>query len=153
MDCSSNRREICASSRIRQNRYAVAVLDRQVLAQQFSPRRLDSDDVWDLLPRVTARHRLEYDTAGPIGRGQTEVRIALTGGRQLQGSQFAARSAIEPLSREEIVEKFTSLTVGIVEAPRQHAIVDLVTNFEQCPDLIEIRDLLAGSVGSPFDDL
>jgi 2-methylcitrate dehydratase PrpD len=60
---------------------AVAVHDGQVLAQQFAPARIDRDDVWNLMSRITAHHRREYDTLGAIGRGQTEVRVTLATGK------------------------------------------------------------------------
>jgi aconitate decarboxylase len=130
---------------------AVAILDRQVLAQQFSPSRLDADDVWDLLARVTANHRAEFDTAGPIGRGQTEVRVDLRKGGQLSGSQFAARSALAPLAREEILRKFWALTAGIVDPARQGAIVNSFATLDHSVDLTDLRSLLADPVGSVFE--
>jgi 2-methylcitrate dehydratase PrpD len=129
---------------------AVAILDQQVLAQQFSPARIDADDVWDLLARVTANHRAEYDEAGPIGRGQTEVRILLMSGEKLRGEQFASRSAMQPLSNEEIVSKFRSLTAGVVDAARQNGIVARLVSLDECDDLADVRSLLADPVGSAF---
>jgi 2-methylcitrate dehydratase PrpD len=130
---------------------AVAVLDKQVLAQQFSPSRLVSEDVWDLLARVTANHRTDFDDAGPIGRGQTEVRVTLRTGKQLSGSQFASRSAMRPLASEEIVQKFRALTAGVVDSARQRAIVERFATLEECVDLGDLRSLLADPVGSVFE--
>jgi aconitate decarboxylase len=131
---------------------AVAILDRQVLAQQFSPSRIDSDDVWDLLARVTANHRAEFDASGPIGRGQTEVRVTLRAGEQLSGSQFASRSAMRPLRNEEIVEKFRALlTVGVIDSVRQVEIIERIATLEECADLADLRALLADPVGSVFE--
>jgi 2-methylcitrate dehydratase PrpD len=130
---------------------AVAILDRHVLAQQFSPSRLDADDVWDLLAKVTANHRSEFDVAGPIGRGQTEVRVTLASGQELNGSQFAARSAMRPLENEEIVEKFRALTVGLIDSKRQGAIVDRFATLDKCVDLTDLRSLLADPVASVFE--
>lgn len=130
---------------------AVAILDRQVLAQQFSPSRIDSDDVWDLLARVTANHRPEFDESGPIGRGQTEVRVTLISGKQFNGSQFASRSAMRSLGNEEIVQKFKALTVGVVDSTRQGAIVDRIAALDVCVDLADLRSLLTDPVGSVFE--
>jgi aconitate decarboxylase len=130
---------------------AVAILDRQVLAQQFSPARLDADDVWDLLAKVTANHRREFDDAGPIGRGQTEVRVTLGAGKQLSGSQFAARSAMRPLENEEIVQKFMALTTGVIDSTRQGAIVERFATLDKCVDLTDLRWLLADPVASVFE--
>jgi len=130
---------------------AVAILDRQVLAQQFSPSRLESDDVWNLLARVTANHRSEFDAAGPIGRGQTEVRVSLGTGKQLSGSQFASRSAMRPLGNEEIVQKFRALTADVITSVRQGMIIDLFATLDECVDLNDLESLLADPVLSVFE--
>jgi len=122
-----------------------------VLTQQFSPSRLDSDDVWDLLARVTANHRTEFDVSGPMGRGQTEVRVTLRTGKQLGGSRFASRSAIQPLGSEEIVQKFRALTAGVIDSARQGAIVERFATLEECVDLGDLRSLLADPVNSVFE--
>jgi 2-methylcitrate dehydratase PrpD len=130
---------------------AVAILDGQVLAQQFSPWRIDSDDVWDLLARVTANHRVEFDASGPVGRGQTEVRVTLRDGEQLSGRQFASRSAMRPLRNEEIVLKFSALTIGVIDSARQDAIIDRIATLEECADLADLTALLVDPVGSVFE--
>jgi 2-methylcitrate dehydratase PrpD len=130
---------------------AIAILDRQVLAQQFAPSRIDSDEVWELLPKVTAHHRSEFDEAGPVGRGQTQVRVTLTSGEQLQAQQFASRAAISPLSNDDIIDKFRALTTGITDTTRQTALVDLATTLDRRDNLSELTTILADPVRSPFE--
>jgi 2-methylcitrate dehydratase PrpD len=43
---------------------AVAILDRAAMISQFTPQRIDDDDVWALIPRITAHHDPEFDKAG-----------------------------------------------------------------------------------------
>jgi 2-methylcitrate dehydratase PrpD len=130
---------------------AVAIIDQQVLAQQFSPERVDSDDVWNLLGKITALHRPEFDEAGALGRGQTEVRIVLNNAETISRSQFAARSALEPMSNSEVVEKFLALTAPVIDIVRQQAIVDCVARLEAHAELHDLRSLLAGPALSPFE--
>jgi aconitate decarboxylase len=130
---------------------AVALIDGEALAQQFSPDRIDQDDVWDVVPRVTAHHRAEYDELGSMGRGQTEVRITLRDGSVHSSSQFAARSILEPLTNAAVVDKFRLLTSSSVDGPRQDALISAITHLEQHPDLDAMRNLLAPGVRSPFE--
>jgi aconitate decarboxylase len=130
---------------------AVALLDRQVLAQQFAPSRIDSDDVWDLLAKVTARHRPDFDDAGPIGRGQTQVRVTLGAGEALTARQFASRSAMSPLSNDDIARKFKAVTSGVIDTARRDAIVDCVTALDGLDRVADVTALLADPVRSPFE--
>ncbi len=129
---------------------AVALLDRAALAQQFSPTRIGADDVWAVIPRITAHHRTEYDEQGSLGRGQTEVRLTMSDGSVLSSSQFAAKSILQPLSGAEVVDKFQHLTDGVVDAARQQGLIDVVTTLDRQPDLAELVELLRPMAISPF---
>jgi 2-methylcitrate dehydratase PrpD len=130
---------------------AVTLLDGDALAHQFSPARIDADDVWAVIPRITAHHRAEYDELGGMGRGQTEVRVTMADGTVHASSQFAARSILEPLSGDQIVDKFRHLTDGVVAPDRQDELVALVTTLDQRTDLAPLLALLRPTVSSPFE--
>jgi 2-methylcitrate dehydratase PrpD len=130
---------------------AVVLLDGEALAHQFSPSRIDADDVWNVIPRVVAHHRADFDELGPAGRGQTELRLTLNDGTVLSSSQFAARSILEPLSNTAIVEKFRHLTNGLVEPERQDRLIQIVANLDHQTDCTELDVLLRGTVASPFE--
>jgi 2-methylcitrate dehydratase PrpD len=130
---------------------AVTLLDGGALAQQFSPTRIDADDVWAVLPRVTAHHRAEYDAQGALGRGQTEVRVTMRDGTVHASAQFAARSILEPLTSAAVVEKFRHLTAGVIETERQNRLIEIATTLDRQPDLLELQALLSPIVTSPFE--
>jgi 2-methylcitrate dehydratase PrpD len=130
---------------------AVALIDGEALAQQFSPSRIDQDDVWEIVPRITAHHRAQYDELGSMGRGQTEVRVTMRDGSVHMSSQFAARSILEPLTNTAVVDKFRDLTADSVEGPRQDALIGAITHLEQQPNLEFMHHLLAPIVRSPFE--
>jgi aconitate decarboxylase len=130
---------------------AVTLLDGGALAQQFSPARIDADDVWAVIPRVTAHHRAEYDAQGAVGRGQTEVRVTMRDGTVHASAQFAARSILEPLTGAAVVEKFRHLTTGVIGADRQDALIEIVTALDGQSDLHELQALLGPVATSPFE--
>jgi 2-methylcitrate dehydratase PrpD len=131
---------------------AVALLDGEALAQQFSPSRIDADDVWQIIPRITAHHRAQFDELGSLGAGQTELRLTLNDGTGFSSTQFAARSILEPLSNAAVVEKFRHLTSGVVTTTRRERLIEIVTNLDHQTDLTELDRLLRPIVTSPFDD-
>jgi aconitate decarboxylase len=130
---------------------AAGVLDHAALVDQFSPSRIDSDDVWTLIPRIAAHHNPEFDALGAIGRGQTKLTVRFTDGSSLESSQFAPKSALEPLSNEMIVQKFRHLTNGVLDHSRQQTLEQLVLDIDQLDDLAPFVDALAAPVASPFE--
>ena len=130
---------------------AVATLDHAALVDQFSPVRIDSDDVWALIPRITAHHEPAFDAQGAIGRGQTHLTVRFTDGSLLESSRFAAASALEPIANGAIVDKYRRLTHGVLDQRRQQMIERLVLGLDQIDDLSELIEVLARPVASPFE--
>jgi 2-methylcitrate dehydratase PrpD len=128
---------------------AVAILDGAAMVQQFSPQRMDSDDVWELIPRIEAHHDPEFDKAGSSVR-KTRMTVRLRDGSKLQHVVEVARTIGAPLSNDGIVAKYRTLTDGIVEPARQQAIADSVLHLETMNDTLELTRLLAPEVGAAF---
>src|SRR6202042_331520 len=59
---------------------AVALLDGDVLVDQFSPKRINSDDVWELIDRTLTHHEKAYDNLPIDEQLTTQVRLTLTDG-------------------------------------------------------------------------
>lgn len=130
---------------------AVAVLDGEVLARQFAPARINRDDVWDLVPRITAHDNEEFDKdTDPAHQLQSRVRIHFTDGTDLEAHRPAPAVVSSPLSNEEIVTKFREVTDGVIDADRRARLEQTVLTLDQQPRLKELSDLLAPPVTSPF---
>lgn len=130
---------------------AVGVLDGEVLVRQFAPARINRDDVWDLVPRITAHHNKEFDKdTDPAHQFQSKVRIHFTDGTDLEAYRPAPRVASPPLSNEKIVTKFREVTDGVIDADRRARLEHTVLTLDQQPRLKELSDLLAPPVTSPF---
>jgi 2-methylcitrate dehydratase PrpD len=130
---------------------AVAVLDGAVFTEQFSPERIDSDDVWELIPRITAHHNPEFD-AQATGRGQTKITVSFTDDTARESYQFAPRSVLSPLTNREVVAKYRHLTSGVIDPHRQSHLEQLVVSLDTVPGLTELFDLLSPEVVSPFEE-
>ena len=60
---------------------AVALLDGEVLIDQFSEKRINSDDVWNLIDRTETHHEKAYDQL-PVDEQADHTRASDTQGRQ-----------------------------------------------------------------------
>jgi 2-methylcitrate dehydratase PrpD len=129
---------------------AVAVLDGAAFIEQFSPERIDSDDVWELIPRITAHHNPGFD-AQATSRGQTKLTVSFTDDDVRESYQFAARSVLSPLSNHEVVAKYRHLTKGVIDAQRQSDLEQLILSLDTVAGLSELFHLLGPEVVSPFE--
>ncbi len=124
---------------------AVAILDGAAMIQQFSPQRMAQDDVWELIPRITARHDPAFDT-GRESQGNTRLRISLTDGTHLERFRAMPRTIAQPLSNAEIAAKYRILTREIIDQERQARIAELVLHLEDVSDVAELCRVLAPPV-------
>ncbi|MEJ0066168.1 MAG: hypothetical protein WDM85_12725 [Caulobacteraceae bacterium] len=128
---------------------AVATLDGAAMVRQFSPARIERDDVWALIPRIKAHHEAAFDQGE--GRGATRLVISFADGGVEEELVRVARSIGSPLPSAEVEAKFRTLTDAIVAPERQRAIVRAVADLETLPDVRILSALIAPVVGSAFE--
>jgi len=131
---------------------AVAIVDGGALVHQFAPQRINRDDVWALIPRITAHHDPEIDRGGPMSRGKTRLRVEFTDGEVIETERQASRAILEPLSNEEIVAKYRHLTNDLIDGNRQAAIERTILSLDRVFDAKQLSDLLYTEVGAAFID-
>ena len=130
---------------------AVATIDGAAMVEQFSPDRINSDDVWRLIPKITARHNPEFDKGGPLKRGSTQMRVMLADSSVLETFRAVPKTVAEPMSNDDVVRKFHTLTDGLLADQRRRDIADAVLALETMPDVAALIELLAPPVRSAFD--
>jgi 2-methylcitrate dehydratase PrpD len=131
---------------------AVTILDGAAFVEQFSPSRIDQDDVWDLIGRTAVRHDRAIDQLGADAAGCTRVRIKFRNGEVNEAVVEQPRGRPgRPLSNQEIVGKFRRLTSAVIEAERRDAIENCVLELESVGDVSELVALLAPPAGALFN--
>jgi 2-methylcitrate dehydratase PrpD len=129
---------------------AVAILDGAALVPQFAPDRIDRDDVWALIPRITARHDPAFDEGGPSARGKARVRVYFTDGTHLESYRAKSRAVSNPQSNAEIAAKYRALTEGLISRQRQAEIEEAVLALDTLPDVTSLIRLLAAPAEAAF---
>lgn len=124
---------------------SVAVLDGAAMVQQFSPARIDSDDIWALLPRIDVRSIESFET------GNARVAVHFSDGECIEVTRCAPRSVENPQSLEAVAAKYRLLTRDLIEPARQAAIEEMVRDLEQVEEMRELFALLAPPVRAPFE--
>jgi 2-methylcitrate dehydratase PrpD len=131
---------------------AVTLLDGVALPEQFTAARLDADDVWDLLNRTQVALDPSIDALPPTERFQTHLTVTLGDGNQVTASVIAPHgNPSDPVTNDEIVAKFRSLTTRVMKRSRAAQIERAVLGLLGADDVGSLIDLLAGPVERTLD--
>jgi aconitate decarboxylase len=115
---------------------AVALLDGSVLIDQFSDRRINSDDVWTLINRTHTHHETSSDALPDSQRLTTRVTITVHDGTTREQKITQPRDTGEhQLTNAEIVDKYRSLTQRVIGRHRQDEIQNPVLGLETLDDI------------------
>ena len=126
---------------------AVALLDGEVLVDQFSTKRINKDDVWSLINRTRTHHEKAYDQLPVTERGTTRVCITLNDGSARNKVVAHPRGTGQStLTNDEILDKYRSLTRSVIALDRQAAIEKTVLNIESVTDISSLVELLTPTV-------
>jgi 2-methylcitrate dehydratase len=129
---------------------AVALLDGQVLPEQYLPERIAAPDVQDLLRRVEVRPDQALSERFPE-RHSARVRLVLRDGRVLEREQHDYEGfTTRPMSWDTVSAKFDRLAEGRVDSEQAARIKDAVASLEEL-SVEELTGLLSelGTTSGP----
>ncbi|MEJ2266616.1 MAG: MmgE/PrpD family protein [Anaerolineales bacterium] len=116
---------------------AVALLDDQVLPAQYSPERIEREDVQRLLREVTVRPERAYSERFP---GEMACKVTIT---TRDGNEYTKERRdyegffTRPASWETVENKFRFLSAAYAPTDLQEKIIEVVRGLEEA----EVRDL------------
>lgn len=120
---------------------AVALLDGQVLPDQYDPARIAADDVQNLMRKVTVTPYDEYSARFPAEM-PSQVAVELTDGTVYTSTYSSYRGFhSDPLTWGEAVTKFTSLAAPFAGGALADQIADVVHGLDTRP-ITDLTDLL-----------
>ncbi len=125
---------------------AVAILDGQVMPEQYKADRIESQDVQALLRKVTVKPSLDYSRRFP---DEMPCRITLTlrDGRRIEKEKHDYEGfRTRPMSWERAVEKFEKLAAPYTERSLCREIISAVSNLEAI-QVSDLTKLLANAKG------
>ncbi|MGH2966365.1 MAG: MmgE/PrpD family protein [Solirubrobacterales bacterium] len=127
---------------------AVALLDGQVLPEQYMPARILADDVQDLMRRVEVRPDLEFSRHFPE-RHSARLRLHLRDGRVLEGERHDYEGFhTRPMGWDAVEAKFEQLAACHIESGPRAEIANAVRRLDEL-QVDELTRLLAVRVPRP----
>ena len=131
---------------------AAALLDGNVLPEQFTPERLDADDIWKLIAATTVHLDEALAHADITERFRTDVAVTTRAGAVHQARVVAPHGApTDPVTNDELVAKFHSLADRVTNRGRAEAIERAVVGLDDLDDTDYLIDLLAAPVAGTLD--
>jgi 2-methylcitrate dehydratase PrpD len=131
---------------------SVALLDGTVMPPQFTDARLDADDVWDLLAKVTVVLDEAIEGGPAQERFATDLTITLNDGTALHQRVVQPHGGpADPVTNDELIEKYRTLVGPLLPASRLDAIQDAVLDLDGLSDVHELVRLLAAPVARTID--
>jgi 2-methylcitrate dehydratase len=126
---------------------AVAILDGQVMPEQYRPDRIQQKDVQTLLQKVRVLPSQEYSQRFP---GEMPCRIVLTlrqGQRLVKEKKDYEGFHTRPMRWETVVEKFERLSAPYTDHSQRQQIVEAIANLEaiQVADLVQLLGNVKGT--------
>ncbi|HEX8968315.1 MAG TPA: hypothetical protein VF937_10565, partial [Chloroflexota bacterium] len=123
--------------------YAAAVALRYGTGgiEAYAPEKLGDPIVRDLMARTDCYRDASLDAEYP-SKWPAEVEVRLRDGRVMRTRvEYASGEPENPVSREALVAKFTSLATGSVANPE--ALAELILSLDQAPTLARLTATLA----------
>jgi aconitate decarboxylase len=131
---------------------AVALLDGDVLIDQFTKNRINSDDVWALIDKTLTHHERAYDHLPIDEQLTTQVRLTFKDGSTRAAKVVHPRGTGDrSLTNADIRDKYAKLTHRLISAERQAAIEKAVLGIDTLDDVAQLAALLTPAVHSPLD--
>jgi len=125
---------------------AVALLDGQVMPEQYTPERILCADVQELLPRVEVRPAADLTARFPAEHA-CRVRLVLDDGTVLAAEKGDYEGFLtRPMSWQRAREKFERLALPAVEPELAAELADTVAALDEV-DARELSHLLGSGVG------
>ncbi len=122
---------------------AAALMDAQVTAAQFEPRRFTDASVLSLLQRVEVRRNSELTSMYPDAVANI-VTVKMHGGRTLSHRvDYPKGHAKNPLSDEEVEAKFHRQAEGLLGKKRAADVVKWVWKLEEKSSVAQLMPMLA----------
>ncbi|MDT4930398.1 MAG: hypothetical protein QOF92_3265 [Pseudonocardiales bacterium] len=131
---------------------AAALLDGNVLPEQFAAARLDADDIWRLVERTDVHLDESRDHAAVAERFGTDLAVTTDDGTVHRVRIDQPHGApTDPVTNDELVAKFHALADRVTTRDRAAAIERTVTGLDALADIRELVDLLAAPVAGALD--
>ncbi len=105
---------------------AAAIVDRKITTQTFSEEKMRDEKIWQVIDKIKGEASLEFEKMFPA-KQPSRVTIRTTGGKVFSNYiEYPKGDPREPMTMNDLDNKFQALTAGLLNAEQQKSIKDTV---------------------------
>ncbi len=124
---------------------ALALLERRVELPQFKDQKVQDPKIQETIKKVSFSIRPDLNTIENSGNPSTTVKILMKDGREFTKTVDEARGTPQnPLTVEEVREKYRHCVKGIQSKKEMEKTIEIVENLEALKKISTLTDLLRG---------
>jgi len=110
---------------------AAAIVDRKVTVNSFSEEKLKDQRILDVINRIKGEVSEEFEKMFPAKQPSKVVIKTKAGKKFSQYLEYPKGDPREPMTDEDVIIKFNSLSENVLSPKKQKEIQDAVFNFEK----------------------
>ncbi len=119
---------------------AAAVIDGKVTPVQFTENKLNDRDIWELVPKIKIIANPEFEKLFPRLK-TAEVTITNHNGQKFSlRIDYPKGDYRDPMTDEELLEKFDSMVLEKVSKEKRNKMVDLIMNLEKVSQIRQFME-------------
>lgn len=123
---------------------AAIALEGAAFIEQFREDRIADAEILSFIERIEAQVDPEIEKLGPQYRHMSRVSVETTDGRQFEHEERHRRGSPEnPVSRDDLLEKFRALAACALPKEKSERVIDLVDRLDELEDVRPIAELIA----------
>lgn len=110
---------------------AAAIVDRKITTQSFSDEKLKDPRIWEVIDRIKGDASIEFEKMFPA-KQPSKVVIKTKNGREFsEYLEYPKGDPREPMTMEDLENKFNGLSSGLLNSKRQKEIKEMIFNCEE----------------------
>ncbi|MFQ5865987.1 MAG: MmgE/PrpD family protein [bacterium] len=121
---------------------AAAIVDRRITTEQFNEDRIKDPKIQRVLPKIRGEASEEFEKMFPE-KQPSKVTVRLKNGQMYSAQvDYPKGDPREPMSNEDLENKFRGLASGLISEKKQHEIKQAIWGLELFKDVGQFMDLL-----------
>jgi len=110
---------------------AAALVDHKITTQSFSEEKLKDPKIWEVINKIKGEASIEFEKMFPA-KQPSKVSIKLKDGREFsEYIEFPKGDPREPMTIEDIENKFSSLSEGIISKRKQKEVKNMISSAKR----------------------
>ncbi len=110
---------------------AVTLVDHKITTQSFSEEKLKDPKIWEVIDRIKGEPSIEFEKMFPA-KQPSKVVVKTKDGREFsEYLEFPKGDPREPMTLEDLENKFNALSAELLSAERQKEIKDMIFDCEK----------------------